>query len=456
MGETTEILRLLLAAILAVASVAKLWDLVGASQAMRSFGVPAPLARPLAISLAVCEAVIAIALLPAGLARPAAIAATVLFGTFALVVAFARLRGRTPDCHCFGRLHSSPAGWWPIVGRNVGLAVAAAAVASQPASSITATTLLAFGVVALVVGQALVLYMLLRRYGRALARIEQLESGVERPRPLAVGEEAPTFDGLPARGRQALLVFSAPGCGPCAMLLPKVAEWQRELAHVVAVTVVEDGGVADLYGVEMTPSAVLVDADGRIATELALGSAAIEQLVASLTPVPQPAGNGSGRLAIAGAAAGAVVTTAAVAQAAPPTDPELKAIDDLLRAAGPKLVAASQRSLKAIRAQATLKTGKSARAKRAAARRALAAERREVLALRAKIKPLAETNPTAHNVKMMAGYSLSLLAQSLQKRERAIGASPKVALKLADESQKLFLRSLGSSAAAGKLLGRGS
>jgi hypothetical protein len=56
---------------------------------------------------------------------------------------------------------------------------------------------------------------------------------------------------------------------------------------------------------------------------------------------------------------------------------------------------------------------------------------------------------------MMVGYSLSLLAQSLQKRERAIGAAPTVALKLVDESEELFLRSLGSGAAAGQLLGRG-
>ena len=454
MELTTEILRLGLAGILVVASVAKLWDLAGASEAMRGFGAPARLARPLAIVLAVVEALIAVFALPASTARVAALAAAGLFVTFAIVVAVARLRGRTPDCHCFGRLHSAPAGW-PIVVRNAALAAAAAVVASQPASILTGTDVFVFGIVALVIVQALVLYTLLRRYGRALARIEALEARAPRLEPLALGTEAPPFAGLPERGRQAVLVFTAPSCGPCAALLPKVAAWQRELANVVAITTVEDPSVADAYGVEMTPSAVLIDADGRIAGELTLGADAIEDLLRSLEPALAPTRNGSGRITTAAALAGGLAVTATVAQAAPPTDPELKAIDDVLRAAEPRLAAAARRSLKSVRAQATLSTGEKVRRKRAEARRALAAERRELLALRAKVKPLAASSPTAHNVKTMVVYSLSLYAQSLEKRRQAVGAQQKAALRLLDDSQNLWLRSVGSSAAAGKLLGRG-
>src|ERR671933_307156 len=36
-------------------------------------------------------------------------------------------RGRTPDCHCFGQLHSAPAGW-STLARNAVLALIAAVV----------------------------------------------------------------------------------------------------------------------------------------------------------------------------------------------------------------------------------------------------------------------------------------------------------------------------------------
>jgi hypothetical protein len=136
-------------------------------------------------------------------------------------------------------------------------------------------------------------------------------------------------------------------------------------------------------------------------------------------------------------------------------DPELKAIDDLLRAAGPKLVAASRRSLKAVEAQTTLLSDKTLGSKRAAARRALAAERREVLGLRAQVKDLPGTTGRAYNAKIMVDTWLNLMAQALRKREQAIGASPAVARRLAREARTLFLRSLNSGVAAGSLLGRG-
>lgn len=457
MNETTEILRLVLAAIFVVAGVAKLWDLAGAREAIRSFGVPASLSGPSAIALPVVELALAVLLLLAGTARVAAVAAAALFAAFAFVVALARLRGRTPDCQCFGRLHAAPAGWG-VVGRNIALAVITLLVVSQPASAISTTAGGVFAISALVLGQAILTYALLRRYGRALRRIEELES--RRP-ALEVGAEAPVFAGLPSRGRQALLVFTAPGCGPCKALLPRVAQWKQDHAHVLAVTVVEDAVVAERYGIYVTPSAVLVGADGRIEQARLEGADAIEQVVESLTATPMPiaAPNANRRLALAGAAAGAVAVAAGTAQAAPQhpsvLDPELQAIDAALKAAAPRLLTASQRSLMALRAQATLKTGETTRAKQNAAREALAAERRQVLALRAAIAKLPATGVAAHNVKVSADNSLSLLAQSLARRQQAVGATPKTGTRLLGKAQRLFLKSMGAGAVAGKLLGRG-
>ena len=64
MGTALLIARLLLASVFALAGVAKLADRAGSKQAVVDFGVPAPLASPLAISLSLCELVVAVALIP--------------------------------------------------------------------------------------------------------------------------------------------------------------------------------------------------------------------------------------------------------------------------------------------------------------------------------------------------------------------------------------------------------
>jgi peroxiredoxin len=140
---------------------------------------------------------------------------------------------------------------------------------------------------------------------------------------LAVGAEPPEFS-LPAldgaivsleslreRGLPALLVFSDPRCGPCSALAPRVAGWQRDLGGKLSVWVVARGdleenrakaaehglenvlldadeGVADAYGAQGTPSAVLVGADGRIASPVAVAGYGIELLVAEVTGAPPP------------------------------------------------------------------------------------------------------------------------------------------------------------------------
>ncbi|HUG65716.1 MAG TPA: MauE/DoxX family redox-associated membrane protein [Gaiellaceae bacterium] len=494
-----EVMRLALAAMFAVAGVAKLADLSGATRAARDFGTPQRLALPLAICLACAEIAIAIGLLFAASARAGAAGGAALLIVLAAAVAVARLRGRTPDCHCFGRLHSAPAGWTAVV-RNLALALSAALVASQPASGISTAALAALGIGVLVVGQALLSYTLVRRYGKALRQIEELET--QGPRAtLAIGSQAPDFSleaagggvvtlgGLLSPGRPVLLVFADPQCGPCHALMPKISAWQHSLADELTLAVVsrgtreenlavstehglgnvlvqDDREVSESYGVWATPSALLIGADGRIEHAPVAGAEAIEQLAGALTPVerkttaPKPE-RAQRELAAATAVVGGLALTAASAQASTatqeqqPTNAELQAIDGALKAAGPRIVAASQRSLKAVRAQATLKEGTTVRAKRKAARRALTAERREVLALQARVAKLAETSREAHNAKIVVDDCLSLLAKSLAKRQQAIGAAPKVALRLGDQGQELFLRSVGAGSAARELLGHG-
>ena len=117
--------RLLLAAVFAVAALAKLADREGSRQAVVAFGAPRPLAAPLALALPLAELAVAVLLLPAATALAGALGALGLLLLFSAAIALNLVRGREPECHCFGQLHSAPAGPRTLV-RNGLLAVVAA------------------------------------------------------------------------------------------------------------------------------------------------------------------------------------------------------------------------------------------------------------------------------------------------------------------------------------------
>jgi len=106
--------------------------------------------------------------------------------------------------------------------------------------------------------------------------------------------------------RPVLLIFSDPGCTQCAELMPQVAEWQDRHRQALVITVIsrgdpsakqaqaadfgvhsvllqKDSEIADKFAIAGTPSAVLVGADGTIASAVAAGIEAISALVASVT-----------------------------------------------------------------------------------------------------------------------------------------------------------------------------
>jgi peroxiredoxin len=491
--------QFLLAGVFGVAGVAKLVDRRGSQDALAGFGMPRALVGPVAVLLPLSELAIAGALLPAATGRHAAAAGLALLVAFSATVGWNLLRGRTPDCHCFGQLHSAPAGW-KTLARNVALAGLAVFVLVQPSSSASPRQLGAFAAVALVAGQALLSFTLLRRYGRALERIAELETATPDTTTLEVGAEAPAFvlpavgggeiarESLLAHGKPVLLVFTDPGCGPCHALLPDLARWQHELREQLTVALVsrgnpdenaalagehgletvlvqEDREIAELYGAYATPSAVLVGADGRVAHALVVGAAAIEELVGSVVPPPvpilEPSSNGVAKVAVATAAAGGLAALVGSAQASPhgglqqPSDPELQEIVAILRRSGPRIVRAAKRAHGAVRAQATLIENAGQRQRRSAAKRALAAERREILALLADLAPLEPVGASAYSVRILALEGFSLFARSLQEQERALVATPKVADRLLDEARATWLSALPPLVSAATYLRRG-
>ncbi len=333
------IARLLLAVVFVVAALAKFLDSTGSRTSMVEFGIPVLLARPMALLLPVLELACAGALISVTFARWGAIGAMAMLLSFISAIAINLMRGRRPDCHCFGQLHSSPIGWATLV-RNAVLAGLAAFVVSQGrgysgrsvgdwlgglSRSDIVVLELAIAVAALAAFELWALLGVLRQNGRLLLRLEAVEAklgvGAESPQPaLPVNSMAPDFsvadldgqtvtlDRLRERGTPLLLFFSEPGCGACDAALPEVAKWQREHADRLSIVPITQGEaqvnrtksrqynlqsvllqtdreIAQAYRVEGTPSAVLVS-EGLIASPLAVGIDAIRALVDKATLPP--------------------------------------------------------------------------------------------------------------------------------------------------------------------------
>ena len=328
--------RSLLSGVFILAGVSKLKDPPGSRQSLIDFGVPELLAGPLARLLPIAEIGVAIGLLPRSFAWISATAAVGLLSLFVLAIAVSLARGRRPDCHCFGQIHSKPIGWG-LAGRDLALAALGVIVISygprQPSFLIWMDSSVQFPggsafaavVVALLILQGLAIFQLMRQNGRVLLRIEALEKrfGEAPPEPPAapqgvpVGDPAPEFelpdlDGntvslrrLTGAGKPVVLLFVKPECHACMAMLPEAAKWQHDAANRFQVAVISQGAaednrayaakygirtfllqagqdVSDLFAARITPCAVVIRSDGVVASELVSGPQAIRSLISSI------------------------------------------------------------------------------------------------------------------------------------------------------------------------------
>lgn len=338
------IARVLLAIVFALAGLAKLRDRRGTQQTLVDFGTPQRLARPLAVVLPLAELAVALLLLPTSTAVYGAIAALALLAIFSTAIGWNLAHGRSPNCHCFGQLHSEPASWRTLARNSVlallGGVVLAAGLAGSSTSftawigDLNGSELLALAVtvvagVLLAVG-VMAFLSLMRSYGKVLVRLDRLEEAIAEAGidigdldhapeiGLTPGTQAPEFSASSLTGGRVtleslstsevptLLLFTSPSCGPCKPLLPTAAGWQQEHAGVLRIVFVTDGepGAARVeaeefeldtvvldgdhklharYEANGTPSAVVIAADGTIGSWVASGSDWIEQLVAQVT-----------------------------------------------------------------------------------------------------------------------------------------------------------------------------
>jgi peroxiredoxin len=350
------VLRLVLAAVLAWSGVAKVADRAGFGAALAGFALPAWVARAAVVALPIAELAVAVALVPAASSWWAAVTALALLLAFTVVLVVSLLRGRRPECHCFGAFSARPVSWRTAARNWVLVAAAAVLVVPGPRGSrlgpaaeagrLSAVALACVAVVVLLsliaVAQGWLIVRLLRQQGRILVRVDALEAArqggaMQAPsqpnghaRGLVAGTPAPEFalpalDGavtslrdLLAAGRPVALAFVHPGCGPCTELLPELARWRDEFAGRATLALIsagtaednraaagrygpglmllqQDREVSKPYGVNGTPALVAVGADGRVSGQ-ATGAPAIRELLADLAARRSPRTNGHGTL----------------------------------------------------------------------------------------------------------------------------------------------------------------
>jgi uncharacterized membrane protein YphA (DoxX/SURF4 family) len=313
MDATLIAVRLLLAAVFAVAGAAKLADHDGLPATLGEFGVPRAFRRPGAWLLPVIELAVAGLLVPGATGREAALAALGLLTLFCVAIARALARGERPDCNCFGVAHSAPIGRTTLI-RNLLLVALAGLVAARPAVEAAWVELAAAGAGACVATQAWLWFELLRRYGRALRRIDELE-GPSETTPLVASSEAPPFALYDLDGRlvtledvleassKALLLFTSPRCPACERALAVanapsgaglvvIAAGEADEAAVLAakhglekILLDQRNEVTHRYGVTVVPTAVLIDGAGRVDREPVVGTAEVVDLIrAEISP----------------------------------------------------------------------------------------------------------------------------------------------------------------------------
>jgi len=273
----------------------------------------------------------------------AAIAFALARGTEADCHCFGQLHSAPVGWRTLGRnlLLAAMAGFVAVAGgRHAGVS------ATRWVTQVNAASLVAFVaglvIIALVCFQVWFSLQLLSQNGRTLGRLEALDDALQGitaalglaengaaadPGPLgrglrggglAVGSRAPSFElesvdgdsrslaSLLSGRRKLMVVFSDAGCGPCDALMPALAGWQREHSGQLKLAVIASGDrdrnrakalehglelvllqsqreVSDAYQAHGTPMAVVIGADGLIASPTVGGSEEITTLVAQAT-----------------------------------------------------------------------------------------------------------------------------------------------------------------------------
>lgn len=335
MDEFLLIIRIILFGVFSVAGIAKLFDPKGSRKALFDFGVPPVIVPPLVYFLPILEISTGVLLLFSETSWIGAVSAAGLLGIFSAGMAYQMAKGNAPDCHCFGQLHSEPVGPSGLV-RNLGLLISAIFILAQGRASqgislsgVNGNSMqVLFGTTVILFLIAILIFLkkVSAQQTQIMRRIELMElvgrdgGTVERDdvthphEGLPIGAVFPdhelpdvtgrivTLADIKAKQLPTLYFFVSPTCSPCRALLPEFENWQAELAGQVEVVFVSSGSAeenlekfggkdgrmillqkerefAETLRAQWTPTAILMNANGRVASHVAAGDTAIRSLV---------------------------------------------------------------------------------------------------------------------------------------------------------------------------------
>jgi len=259
--------RIVLAAVLVAASVAKLASPRSSSAALGTFGIRSSGGRWAAWAALIATELTLAAGVAAGLDLAAYLAAG-LMAAFGAAMLAAMQRGRSgAPCACFGA--RSTVGW-PAVARNLVLSFAFLALPLLPGGEVTTDEWLVLGlIVALLAcaGLAIAVLALAREVGMLRLRLgpgAALEIPDEGP---AVGSRAKLIDRFQRAptSELALAVFVSDACHVCRGLEPAIASLAND--PVLAVQTFEEEAEPEVWRsleIPGSPFAIALDLDGTV------------------------------------------------------------------------------------------------------------------------------------------------------------------------------------------------
>lgn len=314
-------------------------------QSFAAFGVPAALRKPwTAVALPVGEIILGAALLllsgPAYLV--AAALSVLLMAAYLVVVARSVAKRQAVDCNCFGALSTEPVSQVTI-WRNAGLTIAALLALLLPGMSLGVPTqftlfsisdwmwfvaiavVAVIGIVASLVktpaapalsgsGSPSTLDYELVDDGTDLIHNPEARDLIPHNLELVSGDGSPEllYNLVVVSQKTTILILARVGCGSCGPVLSQVGEWSRRLGDSAQIIVATSSSrasvkktypsalphtyfgskaVSDFFEASATPAALLLAADGTIASAPEYGgdiiTERVEQLIASFDAQPQ-------------------------------------------------------------------------------------------------------------------------------------------------------------------------
>ena len=246
---------------------------------------------PLIRYIYIVELAVAVLLLLPATTWIASIVATVLLLTFTIVIGVSLLRGKRPNCNCFGS--ARPISVSTLVAR-VALTVLAGVVVFLGAESTpTIPQGLELALILLAYGLS---FKLMEQNGRLLIQQKEIEERIDRagvPKISVPDFSLPNINGsmtsladLSADG-PLLLIFSSAACSICDQLMPLLEQLEGEIDLTLAVIstgtldstkkyqlrhvlIDQDARVSDAYHVHGTPAGALIH-NGRLAEAMRFG-----------------------------------------------------------------------------------------------------------------------------------------------------------------------------------------